>query len=79
MASHVDVFNPVYQDYTRAVSSLLSHKALSPSELHYATTLMIDSVVKRQAAMMAYNDSSLIFGVLFLVTLPLILLLPTRK
>jgi hypothetical protein len=36
-------------------------------------------VINRQAAMMAYNDVSWVLGILFLVTIPLALLLPSRK
>lgn len=79
LAAHVNTFNPVYYDYAEKVAAMFSHQALSPSEIHYRTILVMDGMVKRQAAMMAYNDSSLIFGMLFMVTLPLVLLLPGKK
>jgi hypothetical protein len=38
----------------------------------------MDTVVHRQAVMLAYNDIARFFGVLFLGTLPCLLLLPRR-
>jgi hypothetical protein len=36
-------------------------------------------MIDRQATMLAYNDASWVFGLLFLSTIPLALLLPKRS
>ena len=41
--------------------------------------MLIDGLLNRQARMMAYNDTSLVLGLLFLIVMPLILLIPSRK
>ena len=40
---------------------------------------LLNGMINRQAAMMAYNDVSWVLGLLFLATIPLALLLPGRK
>lgn len=47
--------------------------------MQHAGHALVNSLINRQAAMMAYNDVSWILGLLFLATIPLALFLPSRK
>jgi hypothetical protein len=47
--------------------------------LQHTGQALLNLLVNRQASMMAYNDVSWVLGLLFLATLPLALLLPSRR
>jgi DHA2 family multidrug resistance protein len=40
---------------------------------------MLDRMLDTQATMMAYNDISLVFGLLFLILLPVVALVPSKS
>ncbi|MEJ2041386.1 MAG: hypothetical protein P8X55_21030, partial [Desulfosarcinaceae bacterium] len=50
-----------------------------PAALQHTGLALLNELVNRQAAMMAYNDVSWILGLLFLFTIPLALMLPSRR
>ncbi len=78
MVDHVNVFNPVYTEYRRIAENALGHSGLNPAAMQHAIYALTDRIINRQATMMAYNDVSIVFGILFLCTIPLIFLLPGR-
>ena len=79
LAGYVNAFSPLTTEYRRAASAIVNHRGFCPQELQHVLNALISMVVNRHATMMAYNDTSLVFGVLFLCTIPLALMLPTRK
>jgi MFS transporter, DHA2 family, multidrug resistance protein len=79
MVSHVTSTDPNLAEFQRRAADLLGTSGLSPGAMQHAGLALVDKVINRQAAMMAYNDVSWVLGILFLVTIPLALLLPSRK
>ena len=79
LADHVNLFNPALAGYGRAVSSALAAQlGFSQQTLRHAVYSLADRAVNMQSSMMAYNDVSMTFGILFLCVTPLIMLLPGR-
>ncbi len=78
MVSHVSPLDPAYAEFNRAVSFYLGQAGLDPAAVPGVSLGLINGMVNRQAAMMAYNDVSMVFGLLFVITIPMILLLPSR-
>jgi DHA2 family multidrug resistance protein len=79
LVGHVNPFNPAFGQYSRAVAKMLAQAGLNSQDLYRAVYALTDKIVNRQASMMAYNDVSWVFGVLFVCTIPLVLLLPSRS
>jgi DHA2 family multidrug resistance protein len=79
LVAHVTPYNPNLADFQRQAAALLDHAGLNTAALQHAGQALLNSLVNRQAAMMAYNDVSWTFGLLFLATIPLALLLPSRR
>ena len=65
-------------EFQRRAADLLDHAGLNPAASKHAGQALLDIMVNHQAAMMAYNDVSWILGLLFMATIPLALLLPSR-
>ena len=61
------------------MSSLLVHGGSSQAATGQQTNMIVNGILNRQAQIMAYNDTSLIFGLLFLVVMPLLFLIPSRR
>jgi DHA2 family multidrug resistance protein len=78
MVEHVNPFSPAYAEYSRIASKALGHMGLNPQAMQHAVQLLIDRIVYMQSTMLAYNDVSWVFGLLFLSTIPMVLLLPGR-
>jgi DHA2 family multidrug resistance protein len=79
MVSHITPYNPNLADFQLHAVQMLNHTGLSPQALQHAGQALLNVLVNRQAAMMAYNDVSWILGLLFVATVPLALLLPGRQ
>jgi DHA2 family multidrug resistance protein len=71
--------NPAFLTLQHQMANLLLRSGADPIAAGQKTNMIIDGLINRQARMMAYNDTSLIFGLLFLVVMPLLLLIPSRK
>lgn len=76
LVDHINPFDPAFAQFSGAAVRMLAQAGLNPQDLHRAVYAVTDRIINRQATMMAYNDVSWIFGLLFLCTLPLVLLLP---
>lgn len=79
LVSQITPYNFNWTDFQRQAAAFLSQAGVSPAAIKQAGLALVDLLLDRQAAMMAYNDVSWIMGVMFLATLPLALLLPGRK
>ena len=58
---------------------MLRQAGMNPQAIHRTGLALVNAQVTRQATMMAYNDVAWVMGGLFLATLPLALLLPSRR
>ncbi len=78
IVSHISFLNPTYFEYNHYLKGLLALAGTNSSLAQQTAHTIIDLLVNQQAAMLAYNDVTLIFGFLFLATIPLVFLLPGR-
>jgi DHA2 family multidrug resistance protein len=79
LVEHTTSGNAAVLTFQHQMANLLLRSGADPITAGQKTNMILDSLVNRQARMMAYNDTSLIFGLLFLVVMPLLLLIPSRK
>ncbi|MEJ2689955.1 MAG: DHA2 family efflux MFS transporter permease subunit [Deltaproteobacteria bacterium] len=80
LVGHVNAYNPIYTQYSRFVKKVLApHAGLNAQAARHAVKALAERIVNAQSTMMAYNDVSLIFGILFLCIVPLVFLLPGRE
>ena len=76
LADHINPFNPLYNEYSRMAAKILGRAGLNPEALRQAGHALVNRIINLQATMMAYNDVSWFFGILFLSVVPFIFLLP---
>jgi DHA2 family multidrug resistance protein len=79
LVSHITPYNPNLAEFQRHTATIMAHAGLNPAAIKHAGQAVINVLINRQAAMMAYNDVSWILGLLFVTTIPLALLLPSRR
>jgi DHA2 family multidrug resistance protein len=79
LAEHIAPGNPVFRGFEQSMAGYLTRSGSDPVTAGRQMTMLVDGLVNRQARMLAYNDTSLVFGILFLVVMPLLLLIPRRK
>jgi len=79
LSTHISGLNPAYPGYATALAARLSHQTGDPVAAQRQALALVEALLQRQAAMLAYNDVARVFGVLFLCTLPLLLLFPRTK
>src|SRR6266568_2055571 len=79
LSTHISRLNNTYPGYATALAARLSHQTGDPVAAQSQALALVDALVHRQAAILAYNDVARVFGVLFLCTLPLLLLFPRTK
>ena len=79
LTAHLSPYNPNLADFQRQAAELLANSGMNPLAQHQAGEALLNVFVGRQAAMMAYNDVSWVLGLMFLATIPLALLLPSRR
>jgi DHA2 family multidrug resistance protein len=79
LASQITPYNFNWTTFQHQAAAMLSQAGLNPTTVKQTGLALINLLVSRQAAMMAYNDVAWVMGLMFLATLPLALLLPSRK
>ncbi len=78
LVSHLTPYSHNFANYHQRLTGLLHQAGVSPAATQHASLSWINYLVTRQSTMLAYNDVSWFLGVLFICTLPLLLLLPNR-
>ena len=78
LVGNISPFNLNYETFSQMAEKLFSQAGLSPQAMQQAILALTDRIVNMQATMMAYNHVSVVFGLLFLSTIPLVILLPGR-
>jgi MFS transporter, DHA2 family, multidrug resistance protein len=79
LGQHVSVLNPIYVYFHQHASQVLAGRGVPGNMTDQATMALAGRQVTRQATMMAYNDTSQLVAWLLLVTVPLLLVIPSRK
>jgi DHA2 family multidrug resistance protein len=79
LSGNINSFNNNYTQFQEVAASKLLHSGVNPVAIKNVVISLVSVMLNRQATMLAYNDVSRILGFLFLFTVPLVLLLPSRK
>lgn len=79
LTEHVTVLDPAIESFRSGAAAHLFSQGLSLHGAGRGALAMLNALVNRQAAMLAYNDASVVLGLLLIVTVPMIFLLPARK
>jgi DHA2 family multidrug resistance protein len=79
LSTHISNLNSVYSSYYATLVARLTRQTGDPVAAQDKALALVDSLVHRQAAMLAYNDLAWLFGIMFLATLPLLFFLPRRQ
>ncbi len=78
LVEHLTPYEPHVRAWIGGLTERMAEIGRGPRAAADAALKTVDGLVSRQSAMLAYNDASLILGVLLLVTIPLIFFLPGR-
>ena len=78
LVEHVSSLNPQYLAFQQGAASYIYGHGFDPVTAHAKAAALASGLVNRQAAMMAYNDAAWALGLMFVATIPLVLLLPGR-
>jgi MFS transporter, DHA2 family, multidrug resistance protein len=79
LVSHITASSSSLAAFSKGAAALLGSSGMSPAAVPQASLALASTMINRQATMLAYNDASWVFGLLFLSTIPLALLLPKRS
>lgn len=78
LSEHISDLNMISHNYQSALQGTFQNMgmdAITSAKLALAT---LERTLSQQATMLAYNDISLFFGMLFFLLVPMVFLLPTR-
>lgn len=78
LADHVSSLSPTTQDHLAAVTQGLVNSGINALQAAKLALGLLEKNLLRQATMLAYNDISLIFGLMFLLLIPLALIMPGK-
>ncbi|MGD8278568.1 MAG: DHA2 family efflux MFS transporter permease subunit [Gemmatimonadota bacterium] len=79
LSEHVTAFDGPTQQFIRGATAGMIQRGVDPFTARLRALKLIDLTVLQQAAVLAYNHVFLLVTILFLFTLPLALLLRTRR
>lgn len=78
LVGNISQLSPNFLAYKQNIATHLTQAGMNPTEIEQASYALTNAVVDRQATMLAFNDVAWVVGALFLITIPLIFLLPGR-
>jgi DHA2 family multidrug resistance protein len=78
LSVHISNLNSAYASYYATLVARLGRQTGDPVAAQSQALALVDNLVHRQAAILAYNDLAWLFGIMFLATLPLLFFLPRR-
>jgi DHA2 family multidrug resistance protein len=79
LVKNVSTLSSTYLGYQADLASRFVHQGVDPFSAQSKALALIDRTVNQQSTIMAYNDISWIFAIMFLATLPLLFLFSKRK
>lgn len=79
LATHISQLSSTYPAYYATLVARMFRQTGDPVAAQSKALAVVDNLVERQAAMLAYNDIAWVFGIMFLCALPLLYLFPRRK
>jgi DHA2 family multidrug resistance protein len=78
LVKNVAETNPIYLQFHQAATSHFYTAGLDPHTAARMADRAVDAIVNNQATMLAYNDISVVFGVMLVALIPFVFLLPGR-
>jgi DHA2 family multidrug resistance protein len=75
LVSHVTETNPVYQQYFQQAKAMLVHQGSNVVDAATQAKILIYGFVQQQAAMLSYIDGFWLFGVVFVLMIPMVFLM----
>ncbi len=79
MASHITEMSQITQSYIDTATSTLQQLGVSAVHAPSVALGLMNRVLNQQASMMAYNDTSFYFGLLFVIMAPIVFMLPDKN
>jgi MFS transporter, DHA2 family, multidrug resistance protein len=79
LSTNISALNHTYPGYAAALTARLSRQVGDPVAAQSKVLALVDTLVHRQASMMAYNDIAWVFGIMFVGALPFVCVLSRRK
>jgi DHA2 family multidrug resistance protein len=79
LSANISNLNSAYSSYYATLVARLARQTGDPVAAQGKALALVDNVVNRQAAILAYNDLAWLFGIMFLATLPMLFFLPRRQ
>jgi DHA2 family multidrug resistance protein len=79
LMGHLDPLNPAFVQRYQTISQALAMRGVNPASAGQKTMALLNGLVQQQAAVMSFQYAFFLIGALFIVTLPLVLLLRSRK
>ena len=75
LVSHVTDTNPVYQQYFHGAKEMLVQQGANVVDAASQANALIYGLVRQQAAMLSYIDGFWLFGIIFVLLIPLVFLM----
>lgn len=79
LVSNINAYNPLATSRLNAYTQYFASKGASSFDAHNNAIKLIDNGIMRQANLLSFNDAYLLVGIIFLLSLPLLLLSSRRK
>lgn len=79
LGENLNPYNPVFVERYTAVMKALPARGIAQSEAGQKALALLNGLMQKQAAVMAFERAFTIIGLLFVITLPLVFLLRSRK
>ncbi|MGH7908052.1 MAG: DHA2 family efflux MFS transporter permease subunit [Candidatus Binataceae bacterium] len=79
LADDITRLNPSYSQATAGFAHRLTSFGVAQPAVQMHAVAMLNDALNRQASVMAYNDAYWLMAIMFILSLPLVLLLPRRR
>jgi len=79
LVGNISEYNTVAAERVNVITQGLMNNGYSAEQAQNAATKVLDITLNRQTAVLSFNESFLIFGLIFLVSMPLIFLVRSPK
>ena len=78
LVKNISALNPVYTAFHNGISAGFVHHGMTPHNASMAASAAANFGINQQAALMAYNGTEFILGIILLFSIPLVFLLPGK-
>ncbi|WP_431217424.1 DHA2 family efflux MFS transporter permease subunit [Puia sp. P3] len=79
LVGNINEYNTVAQERVSQITQGLANNGFSAEQAQNAAVKVLDNTLNRQTAVLSFNESFLIFGLIFLAAIPLIFMVKSQK